>query len=143
MTTRMPLHEQRGPRIHHHGTSRRNTLAVDALAVALSMVLLRAGLSLFRTSYLAAIPSGRLPADAAGAIYDTLVRFIIGSLAAVLVLFLAIAAIAAEGALRVVAKGAQISPSSHTFNKRGFGLIPDQTTEAPYREIGRGLLCYR
>lgn len=40
-----------GPTIHHHPSpSRRNTLVVAALTAPLSRILLRAGLSVFRTS---------------------------------------------------------------------------------------------
>jgi hypothetical protein len=76
------------------GRSRRRTLMVGALAIAASMVLLGLGLNLLRILYLDAVPSDLLPTDAAGAIYDQLVSFIRLNLRAVLVLFLAIAAIA-------------------------------------------------
>jgi hypothetical protein len=67
---------------------------VGALVVALSMILLGAALNAARFAYLDAIPTSVLPQDAAAAVYDTLVHFIRLNLRAVLVLFLAIAAIA-------------------------------------------------
>jgi hypothetical protein len=76
------------------GRSRRRNLVAGALVVALSMLLLGAGLNAARFAYLDAIPTNVLPQDAAAAIYDTLVHFIRLNLRAVLVLFLAVAAIA-------------------------------------------------
>jgi hypothetical protein len=76
------------------GRSRRRNLVVGALVVALSMILLGAALNAARFAYLDAIPTSVLPQDAAAAVYDTLVHFIRLNLRAVLVLFLAIAAIA-------------------------------------------------
>lgn len=76
------------------GRSRRRTLVAGALVVALSMVLLGMALNGFRVVYLDAVPTDELPADAAAAVYDALVQFIRVNLRAVLVLFLAVAAIA-------------------------------------------------
>ncbi len=76
------------------GRSRRRTLVIGSLAVAASMLLLGLVLNGFRGIYLDGIPPDVLPANAAGAIYDQLVYFIRLSLRAVLVLFLAVAAIA-------------------------------------------------
>ena len=56
------------------------------------MLLLGVTLNVFRPIYLDAIPADKLPHDAAGSIYDTLVHFIRLNLRAVLVVFLAIAA---------------------------------------------------
>jgi len=72
----------------------RRTLMVGALAVAASMLLLGAALNLFRVVYLDAVPTDRLPADAAAAIFDQLVWFIRLNLRALLVLFLAIGFVA-------------------------------------------------
>ena len=72
---------------------RRTALVIGALVVAASMVLLGATLNAFRIVYLDAIPAGQLPQDAAAAIYDRLVGFIRLNLRAVLVLFLAVAAV--------------------------------------------------
>jgi hypothetical protein len=74
--------------------ARRKALVIGTLAVAASMVLLGAALNGFRIVYLDSIPSTALPQDAAAAIYDRLVSFIRLNLRAVLVLFLAVAAIA-------------------------------------------------
>ena len=76
------------------GRSRRRTLVVGALAVAASMLLLGLALNVFRSVYLNGVPPDVLPTNAAAAIYDQLVSFIRLNLRAVLVLFLAIAAIA-------------------------------------------------
>ena len=73
---------------------RRRTLVAGSLVIAGSMLLLGLALNAFRVLYLDAIPTDSLPADAAGVIYDQLVHFIRLNLRAVLVLFLAIAAVA-------------------------------------------------
>ena len=72
----------------------RRTLVAGALVIAGSMLALGLALNAFRVFYLDAVPTDQLPADAAGAIYDQLVNFIRLNLRAVLVLFLAIAAVA-------------------------------------------------
>ncbi len=76
------------------GRSRRRTLVVGALAIAASMLVLGLTLNVFRGIYLNGVPPDVLPANAAGAIYDQLAYFIRLNLRALLVLFLAIAAIA-------------------------------------------------
>ena len=73
--------------------SRRKALVIGSLVVALSMVLLGLLLNGFRAVYLGALPSGSMSTDAAGAVYDTLVGFIRLNLRAVLVVFLAVAAV--------------------------------------------------
>ena len=73
---------------------RRRTLTIGALVIAASMVLLGAALNLFRITYLDAIPSDRLPADAAAVIFDQLVEFIRLNLRALLVISLAVAFVA-------------------------------------------------
>lgn len=72
---------------------RRTGLIVASLVVAGSMVVLGLALNVFRGIYLDAVPADRLPADAAGAVYDQLVRFIRLNVRALLVLFLAVAAV--------------------------------------------------
>ena len=76
------------------GRSRRRTLVVGSLAIAASMLLLGLALNVFRGIYLNGVPPDVLPTNAAAAIYDQLASFIRLNLRAVLVLFLAIAAIA-------------------------------------------------
>jgi hypothetical protein len=71
---------------------RRHTLVVGSLVVAASMLALGLALNGFRSVYLGAIPAD-VSSAAAGAIYDRLVLFIRLNLRAVLVLFLAIAAV--------------------------------------------------
>jgi hypothetical protein len=73
---------------------RRRTLTIGAIVIAASMVLLGAALNLFRIAYLDAVPSDRLPADAAAVIFDQLVEFIRLNLRAVLVISLAVAFVA-------------------------------------------------
>jgi hypothetical protein len=73
---------------------RRRTVVVASLVVACSMLVLGLALNVFRTVYLDAVPPDQLPSDAAGAIYDQLVWFIRLNLRAVLILFLAVAAVA-------------------------------------------------
>src|SRR6478735_2613876 len=91
------------------GRSRRKTLIAGALALALSMIALGAGLNLSREIYLNAVPTDQLPSDAAAAIYDTLVYFIRLNLRAVLVVALAVAFIAwitgSEGAPAALRRG--------------------------------------
>jgi hypothetical protein len=73
---------------------RRRTLVVGSLVVAASMLVLGLVLNAFRVVYLDAIPSDQLPGDAAGAVYDQVMSFVRLSLRAVLVMFLAVAAVA-------------------------------------------------
>ncbi|MFE1546930.1 hypothetical protein [Streptomyces sp. NPDC058718] len=54
---------------------RRRALVAGALGVAVAAVVLGVALTVFRTVYLNALPSGTSPA-AAGAVYDTLVRYL-------------------------------------------------------------------
>ena len=62
------------------------------LGLALSMLVLGAGLLIFRGLYLNSVPNGLLPSDAAAAMFDTLVRFIKQGLRTILVLGLVVAA---------------------------------------------------
>ena len=73
--------------------ARRKGLVIGAGIVAASMVMLGLVLNGFRSVYLDALPSD-VSQSAAGAIYDTLAGFIRLNLRAVLVVFLAVAAIA-------------------------------------------------
>jgi len=73
---------------------RRRTLVAGSLVVAASMLLLGLLLNAFRSVYLDALPAQVEHPDAAAAIYDQLAGFIRLNLRAVLVLFLAIAAVA-------------------------------------------------
>jgi hypothetical protein len=74
--------------------SRRRALIGASLGVIAALVLLGLSLNIFREVYLDAIPPGSLPTDAAAVIYDELVGFIRLNIRALLVVFLAIAAIA-------------------------------------------------
>jgi hypothetical protein len=70
----------------------RRALIGAGLGLAGSMLLLGAGLLIFRGVYLNSVPNSTLPADAAAALFDTLVRFIKEGLRAILVLGLVVAA---------------------------------------------------
>ena len=69
----------------------RRALIGAGLGLAASMVVLAAGLLIFRSIYLSSIPNS-VPADAAAVIFDTFVRFIKDGLRLVLVIGLIIAA---------------------------------------------------
>jgi hypothetical protein len=71
---------------------RRRGLLGAALGLSASMLVLAAALAIARAIYLNSIPSSVLPADAAAALYDTLVRFIREGLRVVLVVGLVVAA---------------------------------------------------
>jgi len=70
----------------------RRALIGAGLGLAASMLVLGAGLLIFRGVYLNSVPNSVLPADAAAALFDTLVRFIKQGLRAILVLGLVVAA---------------------------------------------------
>ena len=74
--------------------SHRRALVGAGIGVAVGMVVLALGLTIFRTIYLDAIPSDVLPHDAAALLYDTVVRFLRLGLRTVLVLALIVAAAA-------------------------------------------------
>ena len=70
---------------------RRRALIGAGLGFAASMLVLGAGLAIFRTIYLNSVPSSVLPADAAAAMFDTFVRFIKEALRTLLVVGLVVA----------------------------------------------------
>jgi hypothetical protein len=70
----------------------RRALIGAGLGLAGAMLLLGAGLLIFRGVYLNSVPASALPADAAAALFDTLVRFIKEGLRTILVLGLVVAA---------------------------------------------------
>jgi len=69
----------------------RRALIGAGLGLATAMLVLAVGLLIFRGIYLSSIPSSKLPADAAAALYDTLVRFIKAGLRTLLVVGLVVA----------------------------------------------------
>jgi hypothetical protein len=69
----------------------RRALIGAGLGFAASMLVLGAGLTIFRSMYLNSVP-GSVPADAAAALFDTLIRFIRTALRTLLVAGLVIAA---------------------------------------------------
>jgi hypothetical protein len=71
---------------------RRRALIGAGLGLAASMVVLAAGLFIFRGIYLNRVPTSKLPADAAAVLFDTLVQFIRQGLRTVLVVGLVVAA---------------------------------------------------
>jgi hypothetical protein len=70
----------------------RRALVGAALGVAVGMVVLALGLTVFRSIYLDAVPATVLPHDAAAVLYDTIVRFLRLGLRTILVLALVVAA---------------------------------------------------
>ena len=72
----------------------RRALIGAGLGFAASMLVLGAGLVIFRGIYLNSVPSSVLPSDAAAAMFDTFVRFIKEALRTLLVLGLVVAAAA-------------------------------------------------
>jgi hypothetical protein len=74
--------------------SHRRALIGAGLGLAASMLVLAAGLLIFRSIYLSSVPTSVLPADAAAVLFDTLVRFIKEGLRAILVVGLVVAAAA-------------------------------------------------
>lgn len=71
--------------------NRRRALIGAGLGLAVSMFVLAAGLLVFRGIYLNSVPNSKLPADAAAALFDTLVRFIRAGLRTLLVVGLVVA----------------------------------------------------
>jgi len=71
--------------------NRRRALIGAGLGLAASMLVLGAGLAIFRSVYLSSVPSSVLPPDAAAVLYDDLVRFIREGLRLLLVVGLIIA----------------------------------------------------
>ena len=69
----------------------RRALIGAGLGFAASMLILGAGLAVFRSVYLSSVPSSVLPPDAAAVLYDDLVRFIRDALRLLLVVGLIIA----------------------------------------------------
>jgi len=72
----------------------RRALIGAGLGLAASMLVLGAGLLIFRGIYLNSVPESVLPSDAAAAMFDTFVRFIKTGLRTILVLGLVVAAAA-------------------------------------------------
>jgi hypothetical protein len=70
----------------------RRALIAAGLGFAASMLILGAGLQIFRGAYLNTVPPSVLPSDAAAALFDTAVRFIRQGLRALLVAGLVVAA---------------------------------------------------
>lgn len=71
--------------------SRRRALCGAGIGLAVSMVILGVALAIARTVYLNSVPQSALPPDAAGLLYDTLVRFVRDGLRALIVVGLVIA----------------------------------------------------
>jgi len=71
--------------------SHRRALIGAGLGFAASMLVLGAGLVIFRSIYLNSIPNSALPSDAAAVLFDTFVRFIRAALRTLLVVGLVVA----------------------------------------------------
>jgi hypothetical protein len=95
----------------------RRALLGAGLGLATSMFVLAALLLIFRGIYLNSLPNSKLPADAAAALFDTLVRFIRDGLRTLLVVGLAVAAAAFLTGSSVSAVRARAAFSS------GFGWL--------------------
>jgi hypothetical protein len=90
---------------------RRRALIGAGLGLAASMLVLAVGLFIFRGVYLNSVPDSKLPADAAAALFDTLVVFIKQGLRTVLVVGLVVAAgawLAGPSAAAVGIRGAVV-----------------------------------
>jgi hypothetical protein len=72
----------------------RRALIAAGLGFAVSMLVLGAGLLIFRSIYLNTVPNSALPSDAAAVMFDTFVRFIRTALRTLLVVGLVVAAAA-------------------------------------------------
>ncbi len=109
---------------------RRRTLTIGALVIAASMLVLGAALNFFRIVYLDAVPSDRLPADAAAVIFDQIVQFIRLNLRALLVISLAVAVVAwvsgPEQAPAAVRRGTSraLDAVRHRRDSAGLGTGP-------------------
>jgi hypothetical protein len=85
----------------------RRALVGAAVGVAIGMVVLALGLTVFRSIYLDTVPATVLPHDAAAVLYDTIVRFLRLGLRTILVLALVVAAGAFLTGQSVTAVGAR------------------------------------
>lgn len=97
--------------------SHRRALIGAGLGLAAAMLVLAVGLLIFRGIYLNSIPNNKLPADAAAALYDTLVRFIKEGLRTLLVVGLVVA-----GAAFLTGPSVTAVRSRAAFS-RGFGWV--------------------
>jgi len=134
--------------------SRRRALVAGGLAVGFSMVALGLTLNVFREVYLSRVPADRLPTDAAAAIFDAVVYFIRVGLRAVLVLFLAVAAMAwvtgAGAAPTAVRRGATHGASVLRHGSESIGLntgrfgaaVYTYRTQVRYAVLGLALVIY-
>lgn len=92
--------------------SHRRALVGVGLGLAVSMLVLAVGLLVLRGMYLSSVPDSKLPADAAAALFDTIVRFIRDSLRALFAVGLVIAAAAFMTGPSTAAAGTRRSISS-------------------------------
>jgi len=106
---------------------RRRALIGAGLGLAASMLVLAVGLFIFRGIYLNSVPPSKLPADAAAALFDTLVAFIKQSLRTVLVVGLVVAAgafLAGPSAAAVRIRGAFARGLGRIRHPNGFAGYP-------------------
>jgi len=111
----------------------RRALIAASLGVAASMVVLAIGLQIGRGIYLNGVPPSLLPADAAAALYDTLVRFIRDGLRLVFVIALIIAIVAFFTGPAAAAVGTRRAFRSG-FNKLSRGTAFDGLRASPVGE---------
>lgn len=119
--------------------SHRRALIGAGLGLATAMLVLAAGLLIFRGIYLNSIPNSKLPADAAAALYDTLVRFIKAGLRTLLVVGLVIAGAAFITGPSVTAVRTRTAFSSGFAWVRGSGDRVGLSTGP----VGRWTYAYR
>jgi hypothetical protein len=122
---------------------RRHGLIGAALGLSASMLVLAVALLIARSIYLRSVPSTALPADAAAALYDTLVRFIKDGLRVLLLVGLVIAAgafLTGPSAAAVRVRGAARSGIGWTrgqFERAGLRTGPVGTWVAVHKTLLR------
>ena len=109
------------------------------LGLAASMLVLGAGLAIFRSVYLSSVPPKTLPPDAAAVLYDDLVRFIKDGLRVLLVVGLIIAIAAFFSGPSAAAVSTRRAFSSVLGGVRGGGERAGLQTGA----VGRWVYTYR
>jgi hypothetical protein len=115
---------------------RRGALLRGALGVTAAMVVVGAGLAIFRTAYVESTPAGILTPDAAGSVFDALVRFLRTGLRAVAVLGLVVALAA------FVAGPSTAAMRTRSFLKGKFGSLRGSAESAGWNPGRAGTWAY-
>ena len=116
--------------------SHRHAVVGAGLGVTVSMLLLGAALAVVRPLYLDAVPANVLPHDAAGAVFDTLVRFLRSALRATALVGLVVAA----GAFLTGPSATAVN--TRTFLVRGIGRLRGSGESAGDRSRRVGAWTY-